>query len=71
MRVFNPELMHPSDQITLIIDRIYTRGLTTTSGGNISIIDESGDIWVTPAAVDKGSLQRDDIVRVKKDGTKI
>jgi L-fuculose-phosphate aldolase len=71
MRVFNPELMHPSDQITLIIDRIYTRGLTTTSGGNISIIDESGDIWVTPAAVDKGSLQRDDIVCVKRDGTKI
>jgi L-fuculose-phosphate aldolase len=69
MRVFNPDLMHPSDQITLIISRIYQRGLTTTSGGNISIIDDYGDIWVTPSAVDKGSLTRDDIVRVKKDGT--
>ncbi|MGE5521867.1 MAG: class II aldolase/adducin family protein, partial [Candidatus Dadabacteria bacterium] len=49
-------LMHPRDQITNIISRIYKRGLTTTSGGNISIIDENGDIWVTPSAVDKGSL---------------
>lgn len=62
-------LMHPRDQITMVIARIYRRGLTTTSGGNISIIDESGDIWVTPSAVDKGSLQPSDIVCVKKDGT--
>ncbi|MCF8335841.1 MAG: class II aldolase/adducin family protein, partial [Bacteroidales bacterium] len=37
----------------------------------ISIIDESGDIWVTPSAVDKGSLQREDIVCVRKDDTKV
>ena len=61
--------MHPRDQIILVISRIYKRGLTTTSGGNISIIDENGDIWVTPSAVDKGSLQPDDIVCVKKNGT--
>ncbi len=71
MSGFEPELMHPSDQIVLVIDRIYKRGLTTTSGGNISIIEENGDIWVTPSGVDKGALQRDDIVCVKKDGTKI
>jgi L-fuculose-phosphate aldolase len=63
------KLMHPRDQITLIIGRIYKRGLTTTSGGNISIIDENGDIWVTPSAVDKGSLRSSDIICVKKDGT--
>src|SRR5208337_4061721 len=28
-----------------------------------------GDIWITPARVDKGSLTRDDIVRVAPDGT--
>ena len=61
--------MHPRDQITMVISRIYRRGLTTTSGGNISIIDENGDIWVTPSAVDKGSLTRDDIVCVKSDGS--
>ncbi len=61
--------MHPRDQITLIISRIYKRGMTTTSGGNISVIDENQDIWVTPSAVDKGSLRPSDIMCVKPDGT--
>ncbi|MFI1773449.1 class II aldolase/adducin family protein [Thalassobellus citreus] len=65
----NVKLEHPRDQITKIISRIYKRGMTTTSGGNISIIDDEGDIWVTPSAVDKGSLRASDIICVKKDGT--
>ena len=66
--ILNTQLMHPRDQITLVIDRIYKRGMTTTSGGNISIIDDSGDIWVTPSGVDKGSLRPSDIMCVKKAG---
>ncbi|WP_187261233.1 class II aldolase/adducin family protein [Pontibacter beigongshangensis] len=66
---FNTQLMHPRDQIAIIMGRIYKRGLTTTSGGNISLRDENGDIWISPAGVDKGSLQPSDIVCVKKDGT--
>ncbi|MBD0822952.1 class II aldolase/adducin family protein [Aestuariibaculum marinum] len=62
-------LEHPRDQITKIISRIYKRGMTTTSGGNISIIDDNGDIWVTPSAIDKGSLKSSDIICVRKDGT--
>ena len=62
-------LQHPRDQITEIIKRIYNAGLTTTSGGNISIKDGEGNIWVTPSAIDKGTLQRKDIVRVKPDGS--
>jgi len=65
----NIKLIHPRDQITVIIDRIYKRGMTTTSGGNISIIDDDGDIWVTPSAIDKGSLRASDIICVKKDGS--
>ncbi|WP_299064471.1 class II aldolase/adducin family protein [uncultured Polaribacter sp.] len=65
----NIKLIHPRNQITEVISRIYKRGMTTTSGGNISIIDEKGDIWVTPSAVDKGSLRASDIICVKKDGT--
>ncbi len=61
--------IHPRDQIIKIISRIYKRKMTTTSGGNISIIDENGDIWVTPSAIDKGSLRAVDIICVKKDGT--
>lgn len=67
----NSELQHPRDQIVLVIRRIYNHGLTTTSGGNISILDENGDIWVTPSAIDKGSLLPSDIVCVKQDGTVI
>lgn len=51
-----------------MIRRIYKSGLTTTSGGNISIKDPEGNIWVTPSAIDKGSLTRKDIVCVKPDG---
>ncbi len=50
------KLMHPADQIAAIIGRIYESKPTTTSGGNISVIVDNGDLWVTPAAVDKGSL---------------
>lgn len=65
----NITLIHPRNQITEIISRIYKRGMTTTSGGNISIIDNNGDIWVTPSAIDKGSLRPSDIICVKRDGT--
>jgi L-fuculose-phosphate aldolase len=65
----NFDLMHPRDQIVLIMARIYRYGMTTTSGGNLSILDEAGDVWITPAGVDKGALGPDDIVCVHKDGT--
>jgi L-fuculose-phosphate aldolase len=67
--ILDTRLMHPRDQITMIISRIYKMGMTTTSGGNISVIDDAGDIWVTPASVDKGSLRPSDIMCVKHDGT--
>lgn len=68
MEALDTVFMHPRDQIILVISRIYNRGMTTTSGGNISIIDDNGDMWVTPSAIDKGSLRASDIICVKKDG---
>lgn len=67
--IFKPRLMHPRDQIAMIMGRIYKRGLTTTSGGNISVMDENGDMWISPSAVDKGSLEPLDIVCIKHDGS--
>jgi L-fuculose-phosphate aldolase len=52
-----------------MMHRIYYRGMTTTSGGNLSILDEDGDMWITPSGIDKGTLTRDDIMRVKADGS--
>lgn len=63
------ELLHPADQLVMIMERIYGYGMTTTSGGNLSILDDNGDVWITPAGVDKGSLTSQDIVRVLPDGT--
>ena len=57
------------DQIMQTMQRIYRYRMTTTSGGNLSIREPSGDIWISPARVDKGNLSRDDIVCVKTDGT--
>ena len=54
----NLDYLHPSDQIVMMMERIYQYGMTTTSGGNISMVDENGDIWITPAGVDKGDLSR-------------
>jgi L-fuculose-phosphate aldolase len=60
---------HPRDEILQAIQRIYRYRMTTTSGGNLSIREENGDIWITPARLDKGMLRREDIVRVSPDGT--
>lgn len=62
-------ITHPRDEIMRTMDRIYRYRMTTTSGGNLSIRDSSGDIWISPARVDKGSLKRSDIIRVRGDGS--
>lgn len=63
------ELVHPRDEIMRTMERIYRYRMTTTSGGNLSIRDDSGSVWITPARVDKGSLTRNDIICAKPDGT--
>ncbi len=66
------KLLHPRDELMQTMERIYRYRMTTTSGGNLSIrddSDDSGDIWVTPARIDKGSLRREDMVCVHSDGT--
>jgi L-fuculose-phosphate aldolase len=64
----NIKYTHPRELISNIIGLVYRLGLTTTSGGNISVLDEDGNIWITPAGVDKGNLGPKDIVKVKPDG---
>lgn len=67
----NFDMLHPADQLVMLMERIYSYGMTTTSGGNLSILDDNGDIWITPGGIDKGTLTRADIVQVKPDGTVI
>lgn len=65
----NFELLHPRDQLVAIMNRIYRNGMTTLSGGNLSVKDSNADIWITPSAVDKGNLTPQDIMRIQPDGT--
>lgn len=62
------DLLHPRDQLVAIMNRIYHNGMTTLSGGNLSILEENGDIWITPSGIDKGNLTPKDIMRVRADG---
>ncbi|RUS46875.1 class II aldolase/adducin family protein [Cohnella sp. AR92] len=59
----------PARQLLQFMERIYRYGMTTTSGGNLSIREENGDIWITPSGVDKGALTVQDMVCVRADGT--
>ena len=63
------DLLHPADQLVMMMNRIYYRGMTTTSGGNLSVMDDDGDIWITPGGIDKGTLTRDDMMQIRPDGT--
>lgn len=62
-------LLPPRHQLVEMLTRIYQQGLTTTSGGNLSILEPNGDLWITPAGIDKGALSPEDIVCVHPDGT--
>lgn len=65
----NFQFLSPRHQLVETITRIYHQGMTTTSGGNLSIYDDEGNIWITPGGIDKGALVPDDIVCIRPDGT--
>ena len=65
----NFEMLHPADQIVMLMNRIYYNDMTMTSGGNLSIRDENGTIWLTPSGIDKGNLRREDIMQIRPDGS--
>ena len=54
------EYLHPAEQIVAIMNRIYENGMTTTSGGNLSVLDPDGDMWISPSGIDKGKLRPSD-----------
>jgi L-fuculose-phosphate aldolase len=64
----NFELLSPREQLLQIMNRIYYGGMTTLSGGNLSVKDKEGLLWITPAGVDKGKLNEADMVCISPDG---
>lgn len=57
------------EQVAEAMSRVYHRGLTTTSGGNISATDGEGRIFITPSGIDKGTLTAEAISEMRPDGT--
>lgn len=52
-----------AEELRITIQRIYDKGLTTMSGGNLSIRDrENQGIWSTPKGIDKSSLTQKDMM---------
>ncbi|QHI72239.1 class II aldolase/adducin family protein [Aminipila terrae] len=62
------EKLEPSEQLCNIMSRIYDSKLTTVSGGNLSLKDQEGNIWVTPSGGDKGRYEVSDILKILPDG---
>lgn len=56
--------LEPRAQLVEIMTRIYNKKLTTPSGGNLSMKDAEGNVWVTPSQIDKGKLTVDDMVQL-------
>lgn len=60
------------EQIIQITNELFSMGLLTATGGNISALASDGEtMWITPSQMYKGGLTEADLVHIKPDGTVI
>jgi L-fuculose-phosphate aldolase len=52
---------HPRDLLVRWLARLYRHKLTTTTGGNLSVVDDDGVLWVTPSGGDKAIVPPDHV----------
>lgn len=57
-------------EVAYFMRRLYRMGLTTTSGGNISILCQD-HVLITPSTLDKGRLKAKHIAILTKDGNNL
>jgi L-fuculose-phosphate aldolase len=64
----NIEQLKPAEQLCIVMSRIYDSKLTTVSGGNLSVKDSEGNIWITPSGGDKGKYLPEEILKISPNG---
>lgn len=61
-------IYNEAQEVCKIMSRIYEGRLTTVSGGNISLMDSQGNIWITPSGGDKARYKEEDILKITAEG---
>jgi L-fuculose-phosphate aldolase len=59
----------PTETLVSAMRQIYGQGLTTTSGGNLSLLDAKGRMWITPSGTDKGRMKQNDLMMRGRGGS--
>jgi len=60
------------DQIIQITNEMFSLGLLTATGGNISARSSDDEtIWITPSRMYKGNIREEDLVRINPDGSTV
>jgi ribulose-5-phosphate 4-epimerase/fuculose-1-phosphate aldolase len=60
------------EQIIQITNELFSMGLLTATGGNISALASDGQtLWITPSQMYKGGLRAEDLVHIHPDGAVI
>ena len=58
------------EQIIQIVNELFSMGLLTATGGNVSATAADEEtLWITPSQMYKGGLTVDDLVRIGRDGS--
>ena len=56
------------EELAYFMRRLYEHGLTTCSGGNLSVKTPTGYMLITPSALDKGRITGDQICMISPEG---
>lgn len=62
------ELADKREEVAYFMRRLYSKNLTTCSGGNLSLRGPDDLVLLTPSALDKGELRADQILLVRANG---
>lgn len=62
--------MPPREKLVFWLKRLYRHRLTTTTGGNLSLIDDDGMLYITPSGGDKALVHPSEVATCEP-GSKI